>query len=273
MRPRTYGDLTGKTFNRLTVKRSVIVNRKTKWECECSCGKTTIVEGLALINGHTKSCGCLHKDAMAERAKRAKTYGFTRHRLYTCYYRMRRRCERPTDPSYPRYGGRGIKVCDEWKNDIMAFINWGIENGYQEGLSIDRIDNDGDYTPDNCRWADATTQSNNRRTNQYITFDGESHTYAEWGRITGISPLTIRSRIVDLGWSVEEALTTSTDERRYGILEDANKRTAVYKDGTLIGEFESQAKAAKFCGVCPESVSRCIKGETEKVRGYTFVNV
>ena len=272
MRPRSYGDLTGRTFFRLTVIRPVTVNRRTKWECECSCGNTKIVDGLDLINGGVKGCGCWHKDAMAERSKKAKTYGYTHHRLYACYYRMRRRCENPADKSYKRYGGRGIKVCDEWKNDIMAFINWGLENGYKEGLSIDRIDNDGDYSPGNCRWADAMQQSNNRRTNRYVTYNGETHTYAEWSRITGIKQLTIRHRIENSGWSIEDALTVSTDERRYGILQNANRKTAVYKDGKIVGVFNSQTEAARFAGVGKSSVSRVIKGKAASARGYVFRN-
>lgn len=273
MRPRSYEDITGKTFNRLTVIRPVTVNKLTKWECRCSCGNVKAVDGLALINGRTKSCGCLQKDTMAERAKRARTHGFTHHRLYACYYRMRHRCENPADCSYERYGGRGIKVCDEWKNDIMSFINWGIENGYKEGLSIDRIDNDGDYSPENCRWADATQQCNNRRTNAFVTYNGETHTYAEWSRITGIKPLTIRHRIEEAHWSIEDALTVSTDERRYGILQDANQKTAVYKDGKLIDVFNSQTDAARFVGVCNTTVSRCIKNDSATREGYVFKKV
>lgn len=202
--------------------------------------------------------------------RKRQRHGFTHHRLYACYYRMRHRCENPADSSYERYGGRGIKVCDEWKNDIVSFINWGIENGYKEGLSIDRIDNDGDYSPENCRWADATQQCNNRSTNTFITYNGETHTYAEWSRIVGIKQLTIRHRIEKLKWSVEDALTISTDERRYGILQNANIMTAVYKDGELVGVFNSATEAARYCGLCKSSVSRCLRGEVAQAKGYVF---
>lgn len=202
--------------------------------------------------------------------KQHQRHGFTHHRLYACYYRMRHRCENPADSSYERYGGRGIKVCDEWKSDIVSFINWGIENGYKEGLSIDRIDNDGDYSPENCRWADAIQQCNNRSTNAFITYNGETHTYAEWSRIVGINQLTIRHRIEKLKWSVEDALTISTDERRYGILQNVNIMTAVYKDGELVGVFNSATEAAKYCGLCKSSVCRCLKGKTAQAKGYVF---
>lgn len=202
--------------------------------------------------------------------KQYQRHGFTHHRLYACYYRMRHRCENPADSSYERYGGRGIKVCDEWKNDIVSFINWGIENGYKEGLSIDRIDNDGDYSPENCRWANATQQCNNRSTNAFITYNGETHTYAEWSRIVGINQLTIRHRIEKLKWSVEDALTIPTDERRYGILQNVNIITAVYKDGELVGVFNSATEAARYCGLCKSSVARCLRGEIAQAKGYEF---
>lgn len=255
-------DLTGQQFGELTVVKRI--DRKT-WECKCSCGKVTTAYVYRLKNGGKKSCGCLSKSSQ----HKAKTNGYVLHPLYACYYRMRRRCESKADKSYLRYGGRGIKVCDEWKNDIMAFIKWGIENGYQEGLSIDRIDNDGDYSPDNCRWADATQQSNNRRTNKFVTYKGETHTVAEWSRIVGIRPLTLNARLVS-GWSVEDALTVSTEERRYGILQDTNIKTVVYSGETLVGIFNSQAEAAKRCGVSKSSVSACMRGYRSGCRGYTF---
>lgn len=270
MRPRSYEDLTGKTFNRLTVIRPVTVNKKTKWECRCSCGNVKAVDGLALISGHTKSCGCLHKDVMAEKAKKAKTHGYTHHRLYACYYRMRRRCENKANKSYKWYGGRGIKVCDEWKNDIMSFINWSIENGYKEGLSIDRIDNDGDYSPENCRWADATQQSNNRSTNAFVTYNGETHTYAEWSRIVGIKQLTLRNRIVDGKWSIEKALFTPVHDPKKGGFEEKKRKTIAYKDGEYVGTFESQKEAARVCKLNEKSVSDCVNGRKESVKGYSF---
>ena len=204
--------------------------------------------------------------------KERQKHGYTHHPLYSRYYHMRSRCENKADRGYEWYGGRGIKVCDEWRNDIVAFIEWGIANGFKEGLSLDRIDNNGDYSPENCRWADATQQCNNRRTNAFLSLNGEKHTYAEWGRITGINQLTIRNRIEDLGWSVEDALTVSTDERRYGILQNANRKTAVYKDGKIVGVFNSQTEAARFAGVEKSSVSRVIKGKAASARGYVFRN-
>lgn len=202
--------------------------------------------------------------------KERQEHGYTHHPLYSRYYHMRSRCENKADCGYERYGGRGIKVCDEWRNDIVAFIEWGIANGFKEGLSLDRIDNNGDYSPENCRWADATQQCNNRRTNAFLTLNGEKHTYAEWGRITGINQFTIRTRIEDLGWSVEDALTTPTDERRYGILQDANIKVATYKNGKLVGVFNSMSEASKHFGYERSRVSQCIQKGSVTRKGYTF---
>lgn len=263
---KTEKDLTGIKFGSLTpIRRASEINSRTTWLCKCDCGNTTYADVYSLMNGTKKSCGCIPR-AKNIRIKHNRSH----HPLYACYYRMRHRCENPADKSYERYGGRGIKVCDEWKNDITAFINWGLANGYKEGLSIDRIDNDGDYSPENCRWANPTQQSNNRSTNAYVTYNGETHTYAEWSRITGIKQLTIRHRIEDLHWSVEDALTVPTTERRYGILQNANKKTIVYKDGKAVGVFNSQREAAKFARISFSSVSRCVKGLQDKSKGYVF---
>lgn len=132
-------------------------------------------------------------------------------RLWKVWSSMRGRCYDPKTDSYPRYGGRGIKVCDEWVADFQAFAEWAIENGYDNEASfgectIDRIDGDGDYEPSNCRWVDMIQQQNNRSNNVLIDYQGETHTIAEWSRLTGISRDSIRRRLIS-GWSVEETLT------------------------------------------------------------------
>ena len=117
------------------------------------------------------------------------------------------RCENPNAKSYKDYGGRGIKVCPEWRNDFLKFYEWCMSSGYQEGLTIDRIDNNGDYSPDNCRWATKIQQDNNRRNNKFISYNGETHTLAEWNRICGFKRNTIGRRL-SRGWSIERAITT-----------------------------------------------------------------
>lgn len=128
-------------------------------------------------------------------------------RLYTIWLRMRQRCNSPSDQKYSDYGGRGICVCREWDKDYGAFKKWALANGYSETLTLDRADNNGNYCPENCRWATRKQQANNRRTNHRLTLDGETKTLSEWESVTGIKSLTILRRI-RLGWSVEDALTT-----------------------------------------------------------------
>ena len=123
--------------------------------------------------------------------------------LYDTWRHIRGRYYRVTDKAYKNYGGRGITVCDEWRNDPVAFYNWAMSNGWQKGLSLDRIDNDKGYSPDNCRWTDRKTQNNNRRCTPHITYNGETHTIKEWSEITGIKYHTLFVRIVTRGWELD----------------------------------------------------------------------
>lgn len=129
-------------------------------------------------------------------------------KLYYSWKHMKERCYNPTCRDYRHWGGRGITVCDAWKNDFLAFKEWALANGYKEGLTIDRIDNDGNYEPSNCRWATRAEQSNNRSCLHYLTYQGETKTISEWSRITGIKITTLYMRLNTYGWSVEKALTT-----------------------------------------------------------------
>lgn len=186
-------DITGQRFGSLVAikptdkrKHGYIV-----WVCKCDCGKEVEVCSSHLTNGYIKSCGC-------SRIKHGQSYK----RLYHIWQSMKQRCYNPNMKRYEDYGGRGIKVCDEW-NDFINFYNWAINNGYAYNLSIDRINLDGDYEPQNCRWSTPKEQDNNRRNNVFITFNGKTQTIAQWSEETGIKYETLRSRI-RRGLSIEQ---------------------------------------------------------------------
>ena len=133
-------------------------------------------------------------------------HGRTPIRLYNIWKSMRQRCTNANASNYKKYGGNGISICDEW-NDYSVFRNWALLNGYKNDLTIDRIDFRGNYDPSNCRWVTYEDQNNNKSSNRMLTYNGESHTMAQWGRLVGISSSTIHARL-KRGWSVERALST-----------------------------------------------------------------
>lgn len=198
-------DLTGSRFGRLVVvERAENIGRTTRWLCRCDCGNTVVVRQPDMRSGRTQSCGCIHKEQLADRNR---THGLSYTRLCSIWRAMKVRCYSQNSQAYPNYGGRGIKICDEWKNDIEAFYTWAMANGYDDHLSIDRIDVDGNYEPSNCRWADKRTQANNTRSNRILECDGKAQTISQWSAETGIKAHTIRKRI-EMGWTIEKALKT-----------------------------------------------------------------
>lgn len=192
----------GNKYNRLFIVKKA--NKKNNYVAICDCGNVGEYYIYNILSGHTKSCGCLAKE---ELIKRSKTHGLSRNEpLYRIWLDMKRRCNNKNRKAYKNYGGRGIKVCDEWANDFNVFYTWAIENGWKQGLEIDRRNNDGNYTPDNCRIVTILINANNKSTNVFISFKGERLTISEWARRYKISPLALYSRIKN-NWDMEDALT------------------------------------------------------------------
>lgn len=180
------------------------------WRCKCDCGNITNVSTNSLRSGLTTSCGCWNYEQQKSSITKHRIHGDTNGEfrlLYEKWNKIKSRCYSECCHSYKNYGGRGIKMCDEWKNDYLSFKQWALSNGYDKHLSIDRIDVNGDYCPWNCRWVTNKQQQNNKRNNKYITFNNITHTQQEWAEITGLSRHTIASRL-KLGWSIEKTLTT-----------------------------------------------------------------
>lgn len=191
-------------------------NRFKKWLCRCDCGKEKEAYEYSLKNGTTLSCGCLHK----ERFSHAR-HNLTGTKIYNVWKGIKARCYNTHSDTYRNYGGRGIKMCDEWRDNPEKFIQWAYANGYKESYtrkecSLDRIDVNGDYEPTNCRWVDSTCQSYNRRDNVLLTCNGESHNLLEWEQITGIKKATIYARVHCYHWSVKKALGYTDGEATDG---------------------------------------------------------
>jgi hypothetical protein len=187
----TYQDLSGKRFGKLVVvSRAYGEFKSVKWLCECDCGKFNIITTASLICGNTKSCGCLRQSG-----DYCRTHGQSKSKLWGTWCSMRSRCRYPKKKDYKHYGGRGISVCEDWSNDFMTFYNWSLENGYREGLTIDRIDNDGNYEPSNCRWIPFSQQSINRRNVTRITIGDETNVLRYWCRKYQLNYTSIKYRL------------------------------------------------------------------------------
>lgn len=200
-----YHDITGQTFERWTVLEYL---GNSKWLCKCECGTVKSVQLAHLKNGTSLSCGCYAKEKTAERTRthgEASKKAGKATRLYRIWYHLAGRCENPNDDAYSNYGGRGITIYPEWRKSYTVFREWSLQNGYKDNLSIDRIDNNGNYEPGNCRWTTAKEQCNNKRNNHLLTCNGETKTMAQWAEEVGINYDTLKRRI-KLGWPIDKAL-------------------------------------------------------------------
>lgn len=214
-------DLSNRKFDRLEVIERAPendANNEVQWLCRCRCGNIVKVRRGDLIKGKVKSCGCLKKEKSRANGKNCITHGMTRTRLYREWSGMKARCYSPSNGNFKNYGARGITVCQEWLDDFMAFHTWAIEKGYDEkaprGIyTLERMDNDGPYSPENCRWATIREQSLNKRDTVRLTYNGETLLVHKWASKTGLSAERIRKRI-SKGWSVERALTEPIHEEK-----------------------------------------------------------
>lgn len=198
-------DLTDKTFGRLTVIKRVPPHKKSHcayWLCRCECGTYIEARGSSLIQGHTTSCGCYLKELRKKMNTKHNGYGT---RLYNIWQGMKRRCYNIDDKDYHNYGKRGIIVCEEWRDDFANFQLWAIKNGYTNLLTIDRINNNGNYEPSNCRWISMEEQNNNKRNTRFVTYNEETHPVSYWLKKQNISKSCFYGRIKE-GWNDLEAL-------------------------------------------------------------------
>ena len=201
-------DIIGKKFGKLTVIRFIekkTLNNRPRYfyECKCECGNIVIREKSNLREGKMSSCGCYPAGKMNAK------HGLWSYdnKLYGVWQTMKARCFRQNCHKYKDYGARNVTVCDEWKNDFKAFNDWAFANGYKEGLSIERIDNDGNYEPSNCKWITKEAQAKNKRSNVFIEFNNERHCLAEWARLLNINYKLLHQRLKN-GWSIEKAFLT-----------------------------------------------------------------
>lgn len=213
-RAHNFKDLTGKRFGRYLVIKfhsfyhppSVPKKRASKWLCRCDCGNRRVVMAANLNKGtHSNSCGCISAERIV---KQSTTHGFggrkTRHPLHRIWGAIIQRCTNPNSEAYHCYGGRGIKVCKRWRKFENFFSD--MSSGWRSGLSVDRINNNGNYTPSNCRWATPSEQCNNTRRNRFVEFQGRRLTVTQWSKIIGINVSSMLLRLE--AWPLEKALTT-----------------------------------------------------------------
>ncbi|PKE18656.1 hypothetical protein [Macrococcoides caseolyticum] len=192
----------GGKYGRLTCVKSI---DSRKWLFKCECGNEKVINKYDVRRGHTQSCGCLHKE---NTSKARKIHGEADSRLNRTWYNMKKRCYHKRNPKYKNYGARGIKMCNEWKGDYIAFSKWAHENGYTDQMTIERIDVNGDYEPANCKWIPMSEQATNRTSNKWVYIDGIRYSPLELEEKFNIPAKTIYARIArgDTGESVVRPL-------------------------------------------------------------------
>lgn len=197
-------DLTGQKFSKLKVLSYAGKDKQGSalWLCRCECGKTKVIIGKDLRNGHTKSCGCYQKERVSITNR---THNQTNTRLYRTWRHMKDRCFYPKSDRYKNYGARGITVCNEWLN-FENFYNWAINNGYKENLTLERRNNNGNYEPKNCCWILMKEQAKNKQNSKKYTYKNETKILSDWIRFFNTTEGKIRYRIKN--WGVDKAFRT-----------------------------------------------------------------
>lgn len=203
-----YIDLTGQRFVRLTVlsrnAEKSDLKKHSYFNCICDCGNTRVVASGDLKNGSSKSCGCITKETTITRNTK---HGEGHTNLYEVWCAIKARCCNSTNKAFKNYGGRGITICDEWKL-FVNFKEWALRTGYGKGLSIDRIDNDGNYEPHNCRWTTRKVQTNNTRRNNRFEYNGELKTISELADIAGLKYRVLHDRLVRYKMDIQRAMNS-----------------------------------------------------------------
>lgn len=208
-------DITGYRFGRLVAVSlsDSSSDGRPQWLCRCDCGAEKIARSNDLRNGKTKSCGCLQRDSGRANAPLAAaalvTHGMCGTRLERILKGMVQRCTNPNVIAFRDYGGRGIQICSEWLDDRGKFFKWAMSSGYEDNLTIDRIDNEKGYSPSNCRWVDRKAQANNTRKNRLLEYNGKSMTLSELASFAGVTTKTLWYRL-NAGWDIERAVNTPT---------------------------------------------------------------
>lgn len=203
------GDKFGKWTIIEEIAPKIISNKPRRmFRCQCECGNIGEVQLSCLRNGHSTSCGCEQK----KRVSAANTkHGLEKHPLYNTWKNIKKRCNYINASEYENYGGRGISVCEEWSNNFQSFYNWAINNGWSKELTIDRIDTNGNYCPENCRWANVETQMNNMTKNHYIEYNGDTYTLSTLSKHLSIPYNIVRYRLSNCKWTVEQLINYYND--------------------------------------------------------------
>lgn len=252
-------DLKGKKFNRLTVLEMMPkTQRRTFWKCRCDCGNITVVRSDSLQSGRTKSCGCWKKEVDSKKAHLLHKHKMSDTRIYRTWQAMKARCYNPNDKRYKNYGGRGIVVCEQWRDDFRNFLEWALKNGYNNELTIDRINVNRNYEPSNCRWVNRKVQSNNRTSNITVKYNGNKLTLKQLSETIGLPYTTIycRYRRGDRGKRLVRGYNTS-DKRAKLTVEDVKNIKTMLKEGKL-----KQNEIASMYNITESNISCINTGKT-----------